>query len=155
MDLSDVMTAIAAHLDDAKGTLGIAGASYPQLNTVPASPYVMVLDGSSAGPTTYERGMDGHHVTGRVTIRVLVKSHKDTPREASRIDGLIAPILDALDPVLYGGSANHVLDTLTDHLDRIWDTATVVRGATEEYAGEFCYAADIGIDPAFTRTPEV
>jgi hypothetical protein len=153
MDTPDIMHAIAAHLDSIKGTLGIAGVAYPAPNSIPASPYVVLLDGNTEGPSVYERMFDGHEVQARITIRILVKSQRDRPREASRIDTLIGPVLDALDPQKHGGSANHILTGLTGHLDRIWDRATVVRGSTEEYAGEFCYAADIGIDPYFRRQP--
>lgn len=150
MDTPQIMAAIAARIAEIPG---VAGASYPSLNSIPASPWVMVLDGSQAGPSVYQRSMDGQEVRAQVTIRILVKSHKDRPREASKIDSLVAPILDALDPRQYGGVANAVLTDLDGHLDRIWDTATVVRGSTEEYAGEFAYAADIGIDPYFRREP--
>lgn len=154
MDTPDVMHAIANRLDSLKAVLGVAGVAYPAPNSIPASPYIVLLDGNTEGPSVYQRGFDGHEVQARITIRILVKSHKDWPREASRIDALIAPVLDALDPSMHGGSANHILTDLDGHLDRIWDRATVIRGSTEEYAGEFCYAADIGLDPYFTRTPQ-
>lgn len=152
MDMPELMAAIAARISQVPG---IEGASYPSLNNVPRSPWVMVLDGNPEGPTSYRRVMNNEQeVSGRITVRILVKSQKDRPREASKIDSLIAPILDALDPARYGGSANNILPTLDDHLDRIWDGATVTRGNTEQYAGEFCYAADIGLDPFFTREPQ-
>jgi hypothetical protein len=154
MDTPDIMHAIAEYLDSLKATLGIEGVAYPAPNSIPASPYVVLLDGNTEGPSVYERMFNGQEVQARITIRILVKSQKDRPREASRIDTLIAPVLDALDPQKHGGSANHILtgDDL-GHIDRIWDRATVVRGSTEEYAGEFCYAADIGLDPYFRRQP--
>lgn len=157
IDLPDVMRAIAARLRATIPGLyqdSFGGVQYPAPNSIPGSPYIVILDGAQAGPTTVRRTLDGHEVQGRITVRILVKTQKDRPREASRIDALITPVLDALDPVIHGGSANHVLPTLDGHIDRVWDDATVIRGSTEEYAGEFCYAADIGLDPFFTRTPQ-
>lgn len=151
MDMPDLLAAIAERI---RQVPGVAGASYPQLDTVPASPWVMVIDGNQAGPTIYRRSYDGHEVQGRVTIRILVKSQKDRPREATKIDTIVGPILDALDPAIAGGVANELLPGLPGTLDRIWDEATVVRGSTEDYAGEHCYAADIGLDPLFRREPQ-
>lgn len=152
MDMPEVWMAVANRIAKVPGVMG---ASYPQLNEVPASPWVMVIDGNAAGPTTIRRGMNGlQEVSGRGTIRILVKSQADRPREATKIDSLITPILDALDPGLLGGNANALLPELSDTLDRIWDDVAIVRGKTLEYSGEFCYAADIGIDPFFTREPQ-
>lgn len=149
MDVSDVMAAIAERLR----ALPDVTVYYPAPNAIAASPAIVVMDGNSEGPSVYERTFSGQEVGARITVRILVKSHRDRPREATRIDRLVPQVLDALDPA-GTGVANDLLPGLPDHLDRIWDRATVVRGSTEEYAGEYCYAADIGLDPLFTRTPQ-
>lgn len=151
MDTPDLLKAIARRVAQVPG---VAGASYPELNAVPASPWVMVIDGNQDGASVVEREFDGQTVRARITIRVLVVSQKDRPREATKIDTLVTPILDALDPAALGVAPNELLPGLPATLDRIWDTASVVRGSVEQYAGQFCYAADIGIEAQFRREPQ-
>ena len=130
----------------------MAGASYPALNHVPESPWVMVIDGSSQGPSIV-LPLSGaqEDVTPRITIRILVKSQQDRPREATRIDGLTTAIRDALNPSPYGGRVSRVLPGLGGKVNRMWSQVLITRGATTEYGGDFCYAADMTIDPNFFR----
>jgi len=146
MDTPELMRAIAKRLSQVPG---VAGSYYPALNQVPVSPCVFVIDGSAAGPTVIHRDMrKGAEHLPMITVRILVKSQKDRPREATKIDSLIDPILDALSAPI-----REMFVGLSGHVARIWDTATVTRGHTFEYSGEFCYAADIALNPKFHRVP--
>lgn len=150
MTVNDLCRAIAIRLGQVPG---VAYASYPEQNKVPASPCVFVIPEAGTGPSVTKIDTRRQLEQPLITIRILVKSLKETPREKSRIDALIDPIKDALDPVAFGGSVNSMFVGLDGHVDRLWSQVLITRGTTEDYAGEFCYAADLVIDPKFHRTP--
>ena len=150
MDTPDLMAAIATRIAQVPG---LAGASYPALNQVPESPWAFVIDGGVAGPSTVKHDMRGEEVLPIITIRLLVKSLKERPREAAVLDGLTTTVRDALNPLSYGGRVTAVLPDLPGKVDRLWTQVLITRGSTTEYAGEHCYAADLTIDPKFHRKP--
>jgi hypothetical protein len=150
MDTPDLMKAIAARIALVPG---VEGASYPSLNHVEKSPWVMVIDGSAQGLSTAEpAGGVREVVVAMITIRILVKSQMDRPREATKIDALTTAIRDALNPIPYGGRVSRILPGLPGKVDRMWSRVLITRGQTTEYGGDFCYAADMTIDPSFHRT---
>jgi hypothetical protein len=89
---------------------------------------------------------------GRFTVRILVPSQRETPREESRIDSLVAPVVDAFDCRGWEGHIMDILPSVQGHVDAI-RPIHVVRGETE-YAGQYCYAADAVFEAQFTRYPE-
>lgn len=149
MDVPELMTSIATRL---RLVPGLVEVYYPKPNTIAKSPCAVLIDGGGqGGPTVYRQDMRRHLVLPHITIRVLVKSLKQTPREESRLDELVPRIIGALDPVAAGGSVSAILPGLSGHVDRLWSEVQVFRGETD-YAGEVCYAADIVIDPKFHST---
>jgi hypothetical protein len=112
----------------------------------------MVIDGSQEGVSA-ARPDNGPRelVLPLITIRILVKSQQDRPREATKIDALTTAIRDALNPSAYGGRVSKILPGLPVKIDRLWTQALIRRGHTTEYSGDFCYAADMTIDPKFHR----
>ena len=152
MNVNALCAAIAKRIGEVPG---IAYAGYPEQNRLPASPCVFVVPEANNLQSVVRKDMKRHLELPMITIRVLVRSNAETPREKSRIDALIDPIIDALDPVAFGGSVNSMFVGLSGHVDRLWSQVLVTRSWTDVYAGEFCYVADLVIDPKFHRTPEL
>lgn len=152
MDTPDVLAAVAKRINDHKAALGLAGVSYPQDNTVPASPWVMIRQ-SRTLPTTYTKRSALQMVQLNIEVIVLVVSQEETPREEARLDALVDPILDLFDANATGGNINHAFPDLLEPVDRIWDAATVIRQPVN-WSGQYCYAAYISLDALFRRTPQ-
>lgn len=152
MDVPELMTAMAARI---RQVPKIGPVHYPKPNRLDASPCVVITEGGpTAGPTLIDRSStDGQHWTARVTVSVLVTYQDETPREESRIDTLITPIVDAFDPVAWDGNINDALSMLSGQVDAI-DPVSVTRGATT-YAGQPCYIAAIVFEARFSRYPDL
>lgn len=156
MDTPDLMRAIAARIDAHKDTLGIEGVSYPPINIVPRSPWVMVRR-SNTIPSTVQKARLGQQVhLPMIDIVVLVTSDVTRPSDAARLDGLEAPILDLFDASATGGNVGTALPSLDGHVDRVWDDIPSIRTTPVEW-GEagYCHAMIITLNGKYRRTPEV
>lgn len=148
MDTPDLLDAVVTRL----GLLAdLAGASRVQ-NRVPASPWAMVMQ-STRRPTVYEKQAGRQVVRPFIDVVILVASQEETPREQTRIDTLISPVLDLFDANAVGGNINHAFPDLPGAIDRIWNEATVERYASNWGSTGFCYAARITLDAQFRRIP--
>jgi len=147
MDVPDLMAAIATRI---RLVPGIAGVSYPMENRVPHSPWVMVKQ-SDQRLTVYEKQAGRQVVHSFIDAIVLVKSQEETPREQTRIDTLVTPILDLFDVNAVGDNINLAFPELPGPVDRVWLNATVQRYASNWGSTGFCYAARITLDAQFKR----
>lgn len=155
MDISHLLTAIAARIDAEKATIGLEGVSYPALNSVPANPWAMVRQ-STVIPTTIEKArLSRQVVLPNIDIVLLVASSEKRPGDAARIDNLINPVLDLFDFSAAGGAAAAFLTGLPagSHVDRVWDTATVRRTSLIWGEAGYCYAAILTMNAKFQRSP--
>lgn len=147
MDVPDLGIAYAARI---RLIPDFAGVSYPIRNDVPSSPWVMVKQ-SDQRPTVYEKQAARQVVHAFIDVVILVKSQEETPREQTKIDTLIAPVLDLFDANAVGGNINQAFPNLPDPIDRVWQDATVQRFAVNWGSAGFCYAARITLDSQFKR----
>jgi len=148
----DVLAAIAARIDQVKDAIGLRGVSYPALNTVPASPWLMVRQ-SVAIPSrvTKERaGLQVVHLS--IDAVLLVTSDAKRPSDAARLDGLGYQILDLFDANANGGNVNNAFaGLLAEPVDRIWSAAPVRRMALEWGEAGYCHAAILTLDAEYKR----
>ena len=147
-----LMKAMAAVINSHKASLGLVGVSSPAINNVPKSPWCMVRQ-SMAMPSLIEKGRAGLQIVRpRIDIVLLVVSDEKRPGDASRLDGLVDPILDLFDANAYGGNVNAAFTgLLTQSVDRIWQEASVRRLALEWGEAGYCHAAIITLDAQFSR----
>ena len=151
MTIEDLLQRLAARLG-AVDIPGVEGVSYPMRVDIPATPWIMLRQ-SEQFPTRYEFSRLGEQIVyAAVDFIVLVKASSDEQRDQARIDKLIDPILDALDPVPYGVSPADLLGLEGHQIDHIRTEAQVTRRPVE-WAGTPCYAAYISIDPQYRRKP--
>lgn len=147
MDIPDVMASIATRIAQIPT---LPGASYPALDRVPQSPWAMVRQ-SPQQPTRYVKARAGKvQVLPMIEVVLLIVSDLNKPREEARLDPLIGQVLDALSLGPDGDSYGVLMPDLPDHLDRVWDDATVQRG-TMTWGKQECYAAAITVNPLFYR----
>lgn len=147
MDVPDLMAAYAGRV---RLLPALAGVSYPVENRVPASPWAMVKQ-SDQRPTEYEKQAGRQLVRAFIDIVVLVESQEETPREQTKIDTLVTPILDLFDANAVGGNINNAFPDLPEPIDRVWLNATVQRYVSNWGQTGFCYAARITLDSTFKR----
>lgn len=126
----------------------LAGASRSD-NDFPSSPWAFVRE-SHQTPTRYDKARAGEQVVyPMIDVVILVKAQQDQLREETRVDPLIAQVLDLFDVNAYG-AVNQMMPELTGHVDRVWHEAPVVRGAIKWGAFE-CFGAVITMDAKFHR----
>lgn len=160
MELGDLMTAIAAVIDAKKGAIGIDGASYPPLNRVPSSPWVMVRQ-SMTGITQVTKARAGQQVVSpAIDLVGLVVANPLKPAEAARLDRILHPLLDLFDANANGGNVNYAFSGLRDesgdriwkdNVDRIWNEAMVRRATVKWGESGDCHALVITLDAQFMR----
>lgn len=148
----DLLAAIAGRIDARKTALGIRGVSYPALNVVPDSPWVMVRL-SLQQPSTIAKARAGLQVvSASIDLVALVVSDPARPEDAARLDGLVEPLLDLFDANANGGNVNTAFSGLLDeHVDRIWHEARIRRMAIEWGEAGFCHAVILTLDSQFQR----
>jgi hypothetical protein len=147
MDVPDLMAAYATRV---RLIPDFAGVSYPIRDTVPASPWAMIKQ-SDQQATIYEKQAGRQVVMPFIDIVILVKSQEETPREQTKIDTLVTPVLDLFDANTVGGNINAAFPDLPGPIDRVWLNATVQRFAVNWGSSGFCYAARITLDSQFRR----
>lgn len=152
MELGDLMTAIAAAIDAKKGAIGIDGASYPPLNRVPSSPWVMVRQ-SMTGITQVAKARAGQQVVSpAIDLVGLIVADPRKPAEAARLDLILHPLLDLFDANANGGNVNYAFSgLLDDNVDRIWNEAMVRRATVKWGESGDCHALVITLDAQFMR----
>lgn len=156
MDIGDLMQGIAERIDAKKGALGLEGVSYPALNHVPKSPWLMVRQSVTA-PTMITKARAGMQVVApAIDLVVLVASDPKYPGDAARLDTLVHPLLDLFDANANGGNVNSAFSgILTENVDRVWNEAMVRRVATEWGESGYCHALIITMDAQFMRKAEM
>lgn len=156
MELGDVMAGIAKRIDNQKSTLGLQGVSYPAINHVPKSPWVMVRQSMTA-PTIVTKARAGLQVVRpSIDLVALVVSDPNRPGDASRLDGLMHPLLDLFDANANGGNVNYAFSgILSGNVDRIWNEATVRRVSLEWGESGYCHALIITLDSEFKREADM
>ena len=148
---NNVLAAIAQTVMVRQTALGLAGVSYPAIDHVPQSPWLMVRQ-SQAQPTVIVKARAGLQVVSlSVDLVALVVSDASRPGDAARLDGLIEPLLDLFDANAYGGNVNSALPNLSESVDRVWQQATVRRFALEWGESGYCHAAIITMDTLYQR----
>lgn len=152
MITGDLLAAVAARIDRDKDRLGLEGVSYPALDHVPKSPWLMVR-WSLVQPTTISKARAGLQVVNaRIDLVALVASQPQRPSDAARLDGVIEPLLDLFDANANGGNVNHAFSGLLNgNVDRLWHDAQVRRAALEWGETGYCHAAIITLDSEFQR----
>lgn len=147
-----LMNAMASVIKAKKTSLGLEGVSSPAINNIPASPWCMIRQ-SMAMPSFVEKSRAGKQlVMPQIDIVLLVVSDEQRPGDASRLDGLIDPILDLFDANAYGGNVNTAFTGLLDEsIDRVWQSAQIRRMAIEWGEAGYCHAAIITLDAQFAR----
>lgn len=151
MNAPDILAAVANRIEAHKSALTLEGVSYPVLNTVPSSPWLMVRQSRNL-PTRYEKRATTQIVHLSIELIILVATQQENQREEQRIDGLVEPVLDLFDATAVGGNINHAFPDLPEPIDRIWQDAPVVRQPVQ-WGEQFCYAAYITLDAQFSRKP--
>lgn len=156
MRQTDVLSAIAQTITAKQAALGLAGVSYPALNHVPQSPWLMVRP-SLFTPTTIAKARAGLQVVSlSVDLVALVVSDEARPGDAARLDHLVEPLLDLFDANVYGGNVNSALPAaMGGSVDRVWHQATVRRMATRWGESPFCHAAIITMDSQYQREAQL
>lgn len=156
MDLGELMQAIATRIDQRKDVIGLEGVSYPALNTVPRSPWLMVRQSMTA-PTAINKERAGQQVVHPgIDLVVLVTSDIKRPGDAARLDPLLHPLLDLFDANANGGNVNNAFAGILDkNVDRVWTNATSSRVALEWGESGFCHALIITMDAEFKRRAEL
>lgn len=154
MELStgELMAAIAARIDANKDSIGLQGVSYPPLNFVRSSPWLMIRQ-SITGMTQVTKERAGQQVVRpSIDLVALVVADPNKPNEASRLDSLQHPLLDLFDANAAGGNVNYAFSgLLTKSVDRVWNEALVRRGTIPWGESGDCHALIITLDSEFKR----
>lgn len=152
MTIEQLLQSLAARIA-AVSIPGIEGVSYPMRADVPVSGWIMLRQ-SEQFPTSYQTIRLGEQaVNAAVDIIILVKATKDEQRDQAKIDKLIDPVLDAIDPTAYEVSPAELLGLQAHQIDHVRTEAQITRRPVE-WAGTPCYAAYISIDPQYRRKPK-
>lgn len=148
----ELMAAIAQRIDTKKVAIGLEGASYPPLNYVPSSPWLMVRP-SLYAVTQITKARAGLQVVApAIDLVALVKADPKKPAEASRLDGLEHSLLDVFDANANGGNVNYAFSgLLTDSVSRVWNEAMVRRATISWGESGECHALIITLDSEFQR----
>lgn len=156
MNTGELLTAIAARIDQRKSALGLMGVSYPALNSVPSSPWAMVRT-SPVAPSTIEKARAGVQIVRpRIDIVVLVVSDVTRPADAARLDGVVEPILDLFDANANGGNVNTAFSgLLSASVDHIWHEAVIRRMPLKWGEAGYCHAAILTLDSEYQRKAQV
>lgn len=152
MDIGQYMGAIAQVIDQKKHLIGLEGVSYPAINYVPASPWVMVRQSLTAPGQVAKARAGLQMVEIPVDLVVLVASNAQQPDDAARLDTVLHPLLDLFDANAHGGNVNYAFSgVLTESVDRVWNTARPRRAVLDWGETGFCHALIITLDSAFQR----
>jgi hypothetical protein len=143
MELDALLHAVADRVATLPGLTG--GAHYPPGNAVPVSPVAMIRL-SPLIPTTVEPRFGEQLWLPMIDVVLLVASAENRPGDAARLDPLIPAVLDLFD----AGRGAQPLD-VPGHVDRIWHTAQVRRGAGPWGSTGYCHTAVITLDGKFRR----
>lgn len=156
METGDLMTAIAKVIDTNKAKVGVEGVSYPPLNYVPKSPWVMIRQ-SITGQTLVTKERAGLQVVKpSIDLVALVKADPLKPGEAARLDGIQHPLLDLFDANANSGNVNYAFTgVLNDSITRVWNGALVRRGIIEWGESKDCHALIITLDSEFQRRADL
>lgn len=156
METGDLMKAIAQVIDAKKAAIGLEGVSYPPLNNVPKSPWLMVRQ-SITGMTQVTKERAGMQVVKpSIDLVALVVADPLKPGEAARLDALQHPLLDLFDANANGGNVNYAFTgALDESITRVWNEALVRRGTIKYGESGDCHALIITLDSEFQRKAEL
>ena len=152
MQTGDLMKAIAAVIDAKKDAIGLEGVSYPPLNRVPRSPWLMVRQSMTGQSVIAMASMGLQSVRPTIDLVALVVADPKKPAESARLDAIPHPLLDLFDGKVNGGNVNYAFEGLLDGtISRAWSEAVVRRATIPWGESGDCHALIITIDPEFQR----
>lgn len=156
MNLEAYMDGLAKAIDAKKASIGLEGVSYPPLNHVQRSPWLMIRQ-SITGQTLVTKERAGLQVVKpSIDLVALVKADPLKPGEAARLDKLQHPLLDLFDANANGGNVNYAFTgVLEDNVTRVWNQALVRRGIIPWGESGDCHALIITLDSEFQRRAEL
>lgn len=150
--MHELLTAMSKRLE-AVDIPGLRGVSYPVIDRVPASPWVMLRQGENF-PSVYTRTRGkGEQVSVQVEAVLLIASTPETPRDQTALDRLIEPIIDTFDPQAWGMDIADLLKVNSSEIDHVFTIANVTRSQME-WGTQFCHAATIQFDAVIRRQPK-
>lgn len=152
LDLGTYMKGLAECVEQRKAAIGLEGVSYPPINYVPSSPWLMVRQ-SLVAQTQITKGLAGKQVVKpSIDLLALVVADPMKPAEASRLDHLVHPLLDLFDANANGGNVNYAFSgILQGNVDWVWNEAMVRRGTIPWGESGECHALIITLDSEFKR----
>lgn len=156
MEHGDLMRAIAQVVEANKDKIGLEGVSYPPLNHVPSSPWLMVQQ-SLTRPTSVAKARAGLQIVlPGIDLVALVVADANKPSEAARLDSLMHPLLDLFDANANGGNVNTAFrGVLSESVDRVWNDASIRRALIPWGESGHCHAMIITLDAEFQRRAEL
>lgn len=151
MTIEDVLTAIATRLKDIPELHDRV--FWPQPNSITTSPTAIVINGApQLGPSAIDRKVDVQEWRPNFTVRVLVDTNGEAPRERALLVRYLSLIVDALHHGAHGINLARLFPSLPRPLKSL-TYQNYLEGEVQYNASQKCYALDVYFTASFERQP--
>ena len=132
---------------------GLVGVSYPPLNHIPQSPWLMLRQARDDSGVFVQRTGAGQRVDVPVEAILLITAQGDQPREEARLDPLVPQVVDTFDPGAWDMDIADMLGLESSEIEHVFTEARFRREPVQ-WGQQECFAAYITFDAVIRRTPK-